>query len=341
MELKQQHLILRIKVSFVIQIFALLFIIVREGISIYAYKSEADCYLYIIQFIVALLITISIVITYILRKDSLTFKRVSLIGSTVVYAVLMILNDNYAMYTFAVPIFFSAIIYLDKRYLIGGSINVSILNIIFICKKVLGGQITKLDDFSQVGAQLTVIVITVISVNSIGNLLTRFNEEEKEVLRSKAAEQKLVSDKIIVIAEKLNNYLNNSTENISSLNSSAKSNNDMMNNIVSKSQENIKSIKNQTNLSKIIECDVKETSNSVIEIIDSSNKSKKIINEGSELVQKLQNQSENVQQASEITRNSSNELLSRIGKMQNIIGSILEISNKTNLLALNASIEAA
>ena len=45
----------------------------------------------------------------------------------------------------------------------------------------------------------------------------------------------------------------------------------MMNNIVSKSQENIKSIKNQTNLSKIIECDVKETSNSVIEIIDSSN----------------------------------------------------------------------
>lgn len=341
MELQEQQLISRNRATFIIEIITIICIALKEFIAIYMYKSGTDYICSIVQFVVALIIAIIIIIVYILKKNTIIFKRVGLIGSTVVYAIIMLFNNQYGMYCYAIPIIFAAIIYLDKRYIYCGSINLALFNIIFFAKKIFGGQISTIGDYSQISAQAAVVVVSIISMICIENLLTKFNEQDKSVIKEKANKQKSVSDKIITLAEELNGLIENSNENINSLNVSVESSNDMMKNIVSKSEENNKSIKNQTDLSRIIESDVKETADSVDKIMDSSNESKKIINEGSELVDNLQNHSKNVHDASEITKNSSNELLSRISKMQNIIGTILEISNQTNLLALNASIEAA
>lgn len=57
--------------------------------------------------------------------------------------------------------------------------------------------------------------------------------------------------------------------------------------------------------------------------------------------QSIQEQADNVDQASNIAAASSKELSKRVEEVKGIISTILSISGQTNLLALNASIEAA
>ena len=65
------------------------------------------------------------------------------------------------------------------------------------------------------------------------------------------------------------------------------------------------------------------------------------VKDGVHLIHNMKRQSEIVSEASNVTVNTTNELVRAIGEVENMTDAILSISSQTNLLALNASIEAA
>ena len=66
-----------------------------------------------------------------------------------------------------------------------------------------------------------------------------------------------------------------------------------------------------------------------------------VVEEGAVLLQKLREKANEAEQINRVSQQTTDALNARIKEVEAIIGTILDISDQTTLLALNASIEAA
>ncbi len=76
-------------------------------------------------------------------------------------------------------------------------------------------------------------------------------------------------------------------------------------------------------------------------MLTASRSTNETVEEGADVVRRLKEQAQNVENASRVTVDMIGRLTTKVEEVQNFVGSILNISSQTNLLALNASIEAA
>ncbi|MEF3254765.1 MAG: CZB domain-containing protein [Deferribacterales bacterium] len=86
---------------------------------------------------------------------------------------------------------------------------------------------------------------------------------------------------------------------------------------------------------------ISEISRSVSEVTVKSNETKGLAEEGSLIVSESKSYSDEVKNSMMLLKNEINELIKTAGQIGTVVGVINDISEQTNLLALNAAIEAA
>lgn len=289
-----------------------------------------------IQIAVILLSLVTNVIFYVTKKDTKTCATALMLSVSLSYAVAMCIGVEKIQYIYAFPFLFASMVYLNKRYVMGGNAVVIIANVIRTIRAALAGE-----EMSEYLIILVVLFVAAYCSQVISSLLQKFNEENMEYINEAAKEQENITKNLIMVADNISDHFVKAKDMIDLLEESINSNHFAMNNIAESTESTAESIQRQAVMCAEIRDNTDTAERETVKMIEASNVTKENVSEGTKLVRGLKEQARNVEEASKVTVDATNQLTLKVEEVQNIIGAILNISNQTNLLALNASIEAA
>ena len=295
----------------------------------------------ILQMIVAILSLTGTIVVYSIRKNTSTCAKILIDISLIDYSVIiLILNKASNIGIYILPIMVVSILLCDKKFTIRNSIFILLINVIHIVKVSLPGEI----DGSSLKLIFMLFVMTVLMCYvsiMVTKLLAEFQEENTNSILEKAAKEKENAEKISKVGRKLIESFDTSKEIAEKLHNSISTNNNAMKDIAESIENTADTIQNQTNKTFEIKSSIEDTKKESINMHNISKDATELVKDGMNALEELRVQAANVEGDNQNTIDSTNKLSDRIKKVQTIIDNISEISNNTNLLALNASIEAS
>lgn len=250
--------------------------------------------------------------------------------ATILYLLIMAINDSPIVYIYALPVTSFSVIYLNPNYIkVGGAVNA----IGIIIHGIRLGIIGVLDSQLLVST-LIINLLVVFGLYKVCQLLSKFNEENTEV-------EKQSLDTMLSVADQLIEHFDTAKEVLKSAKDSIETSKLTMNEIADSTTSTAEAIQEQALMCSEITQNTNVAKDKAKYIIDSSDKTLGNVAEGVKVIAGLKEQANNVETASNDAAQYSKELSKRVDEVKGIINTILSISGQTNLLALNASIEAA
>ncbi len=270
-----------------------------------------------------------------------TTKRcgvIMMVSAALAYAVVSLVGTAAGTWSYALPVLFATMAYLNVRLIIGGSAVVLTVNVIrlVMCAQGAGnGNLTEM-----VMAVITLALAAFSSTRAV-ILLIRFHDENMADIVEAAGKQEISNKKMALVAENIMKHFTSATQMLDHLKTSIDTSNFSMGNIVESTESTAEAIQNQAAMCADIQENMDKAENGTKKMLEASETTDEMVKEGSEVVRELKEQARNVEEASRITVEVIERLTTKVEEVQSFVGSILSISNQTNLLALNASIEAA
>ncbi len=265
----------------------------------------------------------------------------SLVGLIVVTFLMAMAYDSYYVRFMAAIPFVGCLLFYDVKFTVISAACVSLVNIasniikIFFTKEYSGGEA-----LDQACATIAIIVLMALVV-FMAELLTKFQEHSMKSLEDEQKLQKQILGDVIRVAEEVRNGTASVMDIVSALNDSTEVVNGAMEDISDSTLNTAENIQTQTEMTQNIQEAINDTlkrSDSMVQIAKQSNE---LNVENLRIMDNLKKQSEFISDANMKVISSMKELQDRAEDVKSIADTILSISGKTNLLALNASIESA
>lgn len=294
----------------------------------------------IVQTVSVILGIIVVVISYIRLKEKEIFIKIALITYTLVYAVVLLCGSSLDSYVYILPAIFLAIMYMDQRYMIGGNLAVILINILDIIQAVTSSTFMA-SNWEALIIRAVILCMSMYSSIKVANLLKVFSEQEMGIIEEKAALQEKITQKNMNLASEINKNFMASRKQITDLVKSIEISSNSISEIAESCDSTAQAIQRQNEMTYEIENHIKGTGEEITEVLNSSKRSKEMIENGMQLMENLKGKTKEVKTTSDAAKHAVENLVGQIEKVEEITGAILSISTQTNLLALNASIEAA
>lgn len=279
-----------------------------------------------------------IIISYIAFKTKKICGIIIMSSAAVVYAVVSLAGTTTGTWTYAFPVLFTAMAYLNIRLIIGGNTVVFVVTVIRLILAIKSGNLEAVADLV-----LAVLTIALTAYASIRVVLLRiyFNEENMNNIKQAAEKQEESNKKMALVAENISQHFEGAMEMLENLKNSIETSNFAMGNIVESTESTAEAIQNQAAMCADIQESMDKAETGTKRMLEVSQSTDAMVDEGSKVVRELKEQALNVESASNVTVQVIERLTAKVEEVQSFVGDILSISNQTNLLALNASIEAA
>lgn len=288
----------------------------------------------VIFLILAILLNIA---AYSRWKEKEFFRYICVHSLMILYLIMIFTSKQSYVYAFIFPVAVILIIYQDMSLIRLGTIGAivsSVLVSLFWCSKGYA-QMNECINNVFVVTMTSVIEYTIIRIQSL------HTEENITHTRTKAQEQKEIADEIIVLSGQLEEKFIQARELYGCLDESMHSSHKSVQDISASALYTAEELQKQTNMTGNIQGSLEHAKDSASDMKHASDDTEHVVEEGVELVAKLQSQAHEVMKISDETRESTQSLNDRIHRVEDIVLAITNISSQTNLLALNASIEAA
>ncbi len=257
----------------------------------------------------------------------------------VVYLLLYGLNTSTYIYLF--PALFLSMMYFKPRYSLAVAILVSVVNLIDVFLLLKADTTTKFNLDSPYAVQIFGIVLCSALTYTITKISKKNNDNVLLEVVDEKQKQEEYAKNILAVAEKIKNLIDNSDSIISEMNTS----NDVMNTAVKEilisTSNNAESIMHQTVMTQNIQGIIDETNRTANDMTKLASQSIEAIKEGLEAIDIIKSKSGYLEQASQKVSQVMEHLEGKMEEVQKITDMITSITNQTNMLALNASIEAA
>lgn len=290
-----------------------------------------------VQFVAALLAILIMIVAFITCRATKKCGLISLSSATMVYVVVSLLNSTTDTWSYAIPVLFATMVFLNKKMIIFG--NSVMLGATAIRTVIM--LVTNYDEAGSLVLALAVLGLVAFSSIRVVSLLIRFNEENIASITEAAEKQEESNKKMVAVAENITTNFDSAMSMLDNLKSSIDTNNFSMGNIVDSTESTAEAIQIQVTMCTEIQDNMDKAEEGTRRMLEVSKSANEMVSEGTDVVRDLKEQAQNVEEASNITVEVIESLTDKVEKVQNFVGDILSISNQTNLLALNASIEAA
>lgn len=260
-------------------------------------------------------------------------------GTTLLYIVLILVEDDPVYYMVGMPIMMSCLLYADIRLTWDGNL-VLIITLIFTC---IRSYVTGSDAFDAEHVGIFVVMGFAVLLASFETVRLRneFEIENHASIKEGADKAVATGKEMADVANNISKLYEQANEDLKKLEEIINSNKDGMSQIASSMESTTESIIDQAAKCEEIQKQTDQAEELRGTMVDASGKASDVIREGQTNVDHLFQLSKNVQTSSSVVVDSTQAVLDKISDVKGIIGNILSISQRTNLLALNASIEAA
>lgn len=287
-----------------------------------------------LKIVVSIISCIAVSICYVLWRGQKKGCVSMMLCATIAYAVIVIFGIDMGVYAYAYPVLFCTMVYYNRRLVTIGNVGIIAINVI---------KLFIATDAQSADAQIAVLTTLLAAFASIRicKLLTVFKDESVVAVEEAAAVQEANQQKMMEVAGSIIENFDGAMQQLNELQSNVDTSNFAMTNIAESTDATAQSIQRQADMCMDIRSNTDAVEESMKQLIAASGRANSMVTQGAQVVESLQKQAQNVEEASSATVTVSDRLSEKVEEVQNFIGVILSISSQTNLLALNASIEAA
>lgn len=268
------------------------------------------------------------------KRSAMLFMAVTFLTAY----LLLVMNNGITSMIMAFPALLGFMLYMNSVLITMGCIAVYIIDGIKCFMVWSKGDVAA---FQQGSLVMMGFFICIYGSYMAIKILFEFSEQDREIIVKEAAHRREVASIVSETVEKIADEFHEVLTGFDEINEAMNSADDAMNNIAASSESTADAVSRQADMTSDIQTRIENTNELVINAKGTTEKLKNVVEDGKQLADNLQEQSNLVDQ--NITRISETvgELVSNVQKVSGITDSILNISSQTNLLALNASIEAA
>lgn len=329
-----------LKKSKVVLIESIIMVSVQLLVSLLQFIFEPFQIPVLIEIISSVVVLVLIIISYKLYKINDKFIKISIISKLCLFAIFMIVSSRTVVALYIVSTLYTSILFFNKKYSRIVSITVVILSVIhsgkiFMTNKA-GSSVCQ-----EAFVYLILLIVFCCLCNIITRLLNDFQEENMSEIKQKSHEQLEFVGKVSKVANEMIEDFDNSKELNDKLKDIVKTNSQSMNDISNAIEDTAKTIQIQNQMNLDTKKYILNAKKSAEIMVDSSKVAEEALSEGNDVVRELKTKFADVKEANIVTVESTERLVNKVYKVNEILGAILNISSQTNLLALNASIEAA
>lgn len=268
------------------------------------------------------------------KKSAAIFMALTFL---VAYAVLVFGNGAGTL-VMAFPAVVGFMIYLNGPIVVIGCI---VSFIICVIKCILLNAEGNMDAFGFANVVTMGMFVTIFGSWRAINLLIDFSKEDQEVIRKEAEHREMVARAVAEIVENVESDFHNVLEELKEINISMDSAHSSMENIATSSESTAQAVNRQVDMTDQIQDRLEKANGSAMEAKEITEKLKNVIINGKQNADELHEQSIQVDQNTAMISETVSLLVENVQKVSNITETIMSISAQTNMLALNASIEAA
>lgn len=255
------------------------------------------------------------------------------------YLVLIFSSEQFFYAVFILPISLLVLMFQNKKLSKIGTVAAVGANIIY-CGYYLVNHFSK-ESIALVILQMGVVIVAAISENLIAKQQDKHLEETIDEVSQQAAIQANVAKEVVNHSIELSNQFEQAMEVTERLNECMENSHYSVSEITESTKLTAEAIEQQTMRTADIQTILQEVGEQTKEMNTLSQATTTAVEDGVNLIGKLQKQAIEVATISRETEVTTQNLNVRIKEVEAITETILGISSQTNLLALNASIEAA
>lgn len=250
---------------------------------------------------------------------------------------LALTTDSFVIYTYAVALMITSLIYLDTKLTLITCIEGCVGSLIIIISDFPAGKM----EVNDVMIMVFSLALTFIGCLGIIRRLTEFNRENLSIISEASARAEEMNRNVVSAAQELKSAFDSARSTIDQLEESIDRNQAMVTGIADSTESTAQTIEKQTVMCSEISERTGEVGDKMKTMTEASGKTTDTAARGVDIVNELGAHAEIVREASDETVASTEALSGKVNEVSDIVGVISEISSRTNLLALNASIEAA
>lgn len=297
---------------------------------------------YVLVFLAVLLIpyVISLVV-YFRNRTSRIVKEIVTFGYCFLfYGFVLLTSTSNLAFTYVMPMMVLLQVYQNKKLMIRVCGCALVINIAYVIMKFTGGNVTKLETADY---EIQIAVILLISVfNYIASvLIEKLAEEKMHILMSEKNKVEGMYTAVTDAATKISASIHEISDNATEVYESSQQSQNSVEEISYASNELAENLQDQLSLSENIIGLLRRANDIAGTMRQHSDDVMNQTNTGSKVMLRLKDSATTTKNAGQMVMGNMNALKEKVDEANSILDLINSVTNQTELLSLNASIEAA
>ena len=274
------------------------------------------------------------------NKESNLIRHIMGFGYSILYIFAILTTNSITTFVYAIPMYVVITMFFDLKYCIAIVSGGFIANIVSVASTAMSVGYTK-EQIPDVEIRLAVMLIVGVFVVIVAEAIQKVNQVKLDEIQEEKDKTALLLQKIMSTSGSMVTDIEQVAEKMEHLEKSVNSMRISMQEVSDGNNETAESVQNQLERTGQIQDQIEKVKDAAVEINVKLCDAGKEVASGISKVKKLAAQAEESIKSNELVVSRMEQLADNMTKMNDIVGLITSIANRTGMLALNASIESA